>query len=1807
MHLHGIASAPGVDICSSNDYLFKAIDTIKFIPEGSYDYKLLIPDTCSLAVPSYKNEDFNEDDTVTITVKADSGLVISPNGIQKVTASGSFVRTIGKNGAGNEIFNINGILDVSYAAKDFQLKISPNGTDSIFQIHQDYFISENNPVYISKGSISFFSDFSINTLYGKKDDGHKYTVSPDQFKIIGIPSQGFDIFKTSAKTTAGIRVLLLAPDFNVEDLKSMVNTENTDVCDFKSSIYNAGFDLNGNLTNISGKIELPENMASCFGVNGMNQISKNIAAFKMKTLYLGYENNDTNEVFKVGADANIILGSIFNKIGLQGEKIGLDKLTAGYSNGNWSLREMHASAFPLPRLIGIGPKNFNRTGRHTPEGDTLYRERMRNDSSSGINYVELYTGGNGFRLDYEKYKNLKLDLQNWSLRLTDKFPVKALRGITFLLNKFEYEKDLDDESDNGRITEFDAAAEYIPPGGSLVFGDVEFIHVKVALGCDKERTDTLNSTDVNAYIAISFDSLRVGDKIFEMSGPDSSCKTELKVYFDGNFEGSGCLVWRDTIGIVPWGQEHNPDIYIDPGVDGTQVSIKIKSGEGFSARVANVFLRSKDVIEIVNRRLAVDVNELSIQFKDKKFCLKKLDVSWWIYEKLIDNAAFKMVVNKIDFGYSKDGTDKWTGNGDTTSLKNAFWIITEPQVDFKLNKGCSVNIKPSVGLVVNTEDTSEMQQRNTKFIWKVDGGFKCELGGLDFGAKFKINRDTIGFDTAFINMSKLGEHFDEGDKEKGFEKMEMGVEFYNAYWIKNGSGWHFNPQKAEVGKRDPDKFSVIPRFRTDKTFNICGLSVHGTFNFERLFSQPYPGIGFEDISVKSKKLGDNEIPLCMSLYLDGRKPFIHPVPESPKKIPISIPGIQLTPDIKLCEAHMEFGVEQLPGSDEESWYFSGDASMNLKGAVENLDVKVSFERPSPPKNSTGIRYAKVTIKLAKNCRIPIGSTPLFITGFQGAIYDGEYMPDGAKACHIPSLPPGLKVEAAIFVELEDPNLANGKVGFWVHLMKLNFGVNGGVKALKGIADAEACMALYNNGHAFHGHFKTMIHLGLMAKGQFVIDIWRDESGGNFTADASASIGLSRAALFRGRIIKIPRKDRWFLELFTKAGKFSNNNNGVTTGFRFFGRTWGLGVIGGKFKIGNVGKYKLKQAPVVMPSFRMALAKAGINGIADYTETDSVGELTYLNPGFKLEGGEVISFTAASDSGSFNWPEQVLRVVDPLSGDPDLSEEDYLPFEGNENDSEKEYFINDENMVARLWANNKNYDSIYILVPKQLKADGSYGGIEYLFSAGLKPAVIDSISAVSDDDSNTKQVTFKGKISDFQGHIRNIIRNDSTGVDTLMRQKMALKLYCSSISPRPADTSLSDNYMYNFMEIPISQFEGYDSSHTSLLDNPNVFYDSVNRTLSLNNLEWNTDNTAPGKYALRAAVEVTDFVIEDEDGNKTILPESMEYEAPVFREKPVVIPHFNDNDTIIINIVNDRPMTKPEGFTATGSESDNNWAGENEKRSIFLRWHMDDNPSVHGYEISWYPSNVVDDAIKKKLMRSTFIGKTDHYTINIPDLTENDSLYTDDCGSARGSAYIAGDTVIDSTVYIIYTDSANSDSTVKITRKNDLDEDVFDTLYYGHVVEYDTTFIPESTVTTKPNRLCPGMIDTAYYKAKSFDCIITPVYNQNQNFFDSSSGRNESILKSCINSDFADTIRNVYLGINTGSAVNLLSVKFKTGSLIDVPLNEGTIVDAQIRVSSTNTSDNASRFGEIWAKVVNDSVLDGSMPKAGSFNNYFYNK
>jgi predicted outer membrane repeat protein len=1829
LHISGSATAPGsgVAISSSNDYVFTNVNSLLFAKQADNSYLLTIPDTCSLRTPSWKNESFNEygksDSTIVVTVHPDTGFVLASDGLVQVNASGNFNRSIGQCDSSGTLI-INGELSVTYAARDFQLRLVPIDTNALFTV-AGCFVGQGGDVPVHQASIGLFSDFTINTLYGKVDDGKRYSVTPNQFGILPIESQGFDIFKTSAEKTGGIRILMLAPDFPFSTLIDMAAekaAESNPACNgMGMSMYNAGFDLDKNLTNISGRIDLPEDVLACLGIKGMGDIGEKIAKFKLKTIYLGLqETEDNGKLFTVGADAFIELGSLFNPIGLQGEKILLEKVTAGYeaekdgTKKDWKLMEMHASAFALPRLIGIGPKNFSTNLSNSDEDKQLVTDR-----DNGKNYIELYTGGKGFTLNYHDSK-LDLEMNNWALRITDQFPIPQLRGASFVLDRLVYERN---GNDKGRITELRGRGEYIPPGGRISIGGAHLCGTKVELGFDKEE-DGENSTDVNAYFGIKFDTLIVGDRVFPLTNGTNECQTQFKFYFDGRYSGQGCLVWKEKIGIVPWGDTVNPKIYIQPEPTGATLSFKFEKGEGFTGSLKKVHLLSKDEIPVLDTILDVGINELTLSLSSEgKFGLNALDVDWWIYKEIMNTEGFRLSLNKINFGYNNGSS--WDGQ----KLEKTFSILAQPDFDFKLSKQCKVNIVPQLGFIVKT-DTDTGEQRRTKFVWDVDGDFKCDFSGLGFGADFKISNDTIGFTTAWLEAHELEKYgFVKKDDSKDDEKkaelendenlkkiqlnvrpeISAGVKFKNAIWIKENKKWTFNPNRDKKN----NGFAVIPTFKVDQPIDINGFGVKTLFNFERLFESPNPGIGLENVRILVKKA---EIPTGISLYIDGKKPYVHPEWNKPAKFTIRLPEMEIG-SLKLGEALLEFGVEKPASLDYETWFVRGMASMELSPALDNLTVDIAFEKPHPWENVTGIRHAKVKLHLAPSCRIQLGSLPVFIAGFEGALYDGSGMPEGAIACHIPKLEPGLKVEAAMLLEFQEPTVAHGKVGFWVHLRRFNLGINGQVEVLEGIADAEACAAIYNNGQAFHGHFLVYVHLGLSAKGRFTIDIWKDSTGGgNFTADALASIGLSKGSLIKGKLIKIPPKDFWFMDMFTRAGKFEDRVNGLTTGIRFFGKTWGVGILNGKFKSGDVGKYKLKQAPVIVPgAMTTKLAKSRM--MIPPPQADSNITKNTVNPGFILEGGEVISFLAATDSGYYEWPANVLIVKDAATDSADWDSTHYIPVAGRGDDTLYPKLYVQDNTVARVWTNENNYDSILIYVPDTVKKIGDtlndplppHGGFEYMFFAGLKPAKIDIQADPYIENDTLRYVTFSGHVDDFQGRIRNLLRRKDDGTDTLLRQRMDLHFITSSLSPMPADTFIDtakSEYLYNFINIPISQFEGYGPGDTSLLDNPNVNYTESSKTLYINNLKWIPTKAAPGTYALCAAVEVTDFVVEDGSGTKTIIPDSLEREASVYREDPVVLSHPSENDTVIVSIVSSQPITRPTGFTATGSEAAPNWAGESEKRNIYLRWNADDNSGLNGYQITWKPSFDTEGKYK----RTAIVGRSDHYTITIPEL--DSTYYTDDSIAAQGEMYVKFDTIITSNTYKIACDSGTPFAKYEVGIG-----------YYRDSIVYDKILEIDSVHEIRPNRLYPGLIDTMYYKAKRFDITLTPFASDDSVYTDSNylfTGNIKELhyIHNELLADSAVSCANVALGIDTGSANNNYTIAFKpeqpysdasgyyNGLPVEVPLNTGAVVNAEIAVSSASPVVDPSRYGEVWARVVSEdtTIIPNAMPRTGAFNTYF---
>ena len=1744
LHFFGGAhvSGAGLRLETPGGYVFGDAPLVRFAPAaGEREYLLSMPSGGSLALPSWKNTVFNEQDTLVADIDAsEQGFVLGYDGIRELSAWCDFTRTVGyiNDNPENPGLFLRGRIDVSYAARDFQLEIAPRDNLALFTFNSGFFDFENDrsggvdTVQVEKSSMSLFSDFSINTFYGKREFSSPVTLTDDRLAGMGdeesgrsvtFPLDGVDIVRIDHGDTAEIRLLLLAPQFDLGGLALVSSGES------QKPIYNAAFDCNKHLAGLSGRIAMPEDANSLSDVKTLKSFAENIADMSLDEIYLGYGREGRDTAVTLGAAAAIRLGKAFDNIGMYGEKILLDDLRFSYhlnedAHPRWTLDTLHATAFPLPRRFGIGPRNLREEKPREDAGT------MRRDYDEGKDYVELLSGGNGIEVSYSE-ESLRLGLNNWTLRLTDDFPVDSLRGLSLVLEEFEYTRGANEN--RGNVTRLRARSKYVPPGGELNLGVAVLQGVEIGVGCDKGSSETdSNLTNNDGYVSLHFDHVVFADTAFANAGAG-----DIKVYFDGNWEMTFTYTFTDTIGIIPW-MSDTPDVFIDPGEDGTDITLSLSSRFGGRLSLDDGHVRSREKLSGIDTKLDVAVDKCAIAWdkQNGKFRLDTLEAGTDLDKELVNAGVVTLSLKGLDIGYHAE-RQTWAKR----ELGDAFWIVGRTEFDFKLGTECNLNVDPEIGLVYKKKDGSKFG-----FVWSVgDPHFHCEVAGLTFGADFKIAPDTLGFDFAYLDMDKLLRYgiVEEGteDEEKG-DSVDVGVEFRGVYWVKDDNGdWIL---------RGPKETKLC--YSTEKGFDILGMRVEGDVDISQLFTAN-PGIGYRDITITlNENLGGHTVPTGLSIFINGERPYIHP--EHDGKLVLAVPSLKLTDNITIGDLYLEVGTETLEECDREVWYARGRGHMAIPGFADDMTVDVAFEKPHPWENVTGIRHAKVTIKLAKGSRIPLGSTPFYITGFFGALYDGSGQPEGVALCGIPPLPPGLKMEAAVFVEFESPSVAEGRLGVWIQLNRLNFGINGNVVALEGVVDAEACAALYNSGSAFHGHFDVLVEKGLAVKGEFIVDIWTDGSGGNFTSEANASVGVTRGSLIKRWWIKVPSKTRMFGGLFTRMGKFTNRKNGFTTGLRFWGKTWGLGVIGGKFKIGGMGKYKLKAPPLI--------TRPG-GGLAKRMLRPDDTRYHFLNPGLELRGNEVISIVAATDSGSYQWPEEqdsILRVrywdYDSAAWVWDCEDTNYMWPELAGTNSAFVYFDREFNQVGRLWVNNEGRDSIQFGVPLR-ETDARF---QYMLFAGLKPARLDSLyaEAVRGAANDTVAVRFQGTVDNFQHDMRCLVARDSlapNGVDTLLKQRMELRLYHAIEKPSRADRDDSTEYRTGWRQIPIEQFEGYEQGHTSLVDNPEVT--CADNVLDLGGLTWRTEHGMPGTARFMAAVELIDFVVEDGRGNKRILPDSALDSAVTLRENPRVLATEN-RDILRVHIRERGRVEKVAGLTATGSPVTSNWTGEDETRTIFVRWRRDLTPAPAGYRLSWYPSGMPE------LKHTRTIGPVDHCEITIPDI---DSVYTAKC----------------------------EDAVDTVTGRAVMCGDALDPAFY-EAERFDVVLAPLT-------------------RSVFVDSVVRgPDYR-----------RLDTLVTLLVHDSLADTIDGddaVYLAQAAGAADrNLLTVDFFDGDMplggqdtVEVPLNRGRVVSALVRVpaeADTTGWPDPSDYGEMLARVAawngGDTLpawLDTRMPSVGAAAGFF---
>lgn len=1734
---------------------------------------------------------------------------------------------------------------------------------------------------VDKSSVKFGPDFSIYSLYGlvnlKQLENIAGSIVPPEYKdVLDIPIDGIEISTIRKRGEKKLMLALLNPQVNLNKLFKKDN--NTTTAPSNIDLYNFAIDQDLELQALNGKIslgKLQEKLRSNVGF--LENISDKVFKLSMNDLFVSfgrkYSDSTTAESadLKLKTSGSIVLGEMFKVIGMNGETILLDKLAASYTvtkedgayvNKSWSLDTLAATAMPYARVIPL----FGSATEGAP--------------------VELVSGGKSISMLYQRTsegggKSLDLKLQNWTLRFTDNFKLPALRGLSFHIDNMVYSVDLGTDADKGKITEFKASAVYVPPNKHLAIEDYGLYDVEIKLANDNSDVKT---KDLGMYLQVKFRDLLVGGEPLGL-GCGAKDNFILKVYLDGGFYLKACAEWKKNITIVPFGIDFDSTkskVYLECDRGGPQLDLEIQSGKGFTGKLRDVKLKSgKGFFDKIDSSLNLDitVEEVGMCIKkdengDNKFEVTKFDAVWLPDHDFLKNSDnFSLTLDAVRMGYTggerHKGNYEIVHNGSPQKVEydyssGIFFMDGGLSFHSKMNDHCETSVSP---ILKFEYDKNREGDRKGKFDWRVDGMLKCEIGGMDFGATVVIDKNLVGFPMAYAGHDALGKLIN-GNKKMtviadsvsldttvidssggntiqdsiynyvkkksqqagGYKVVPdadlCGVVLQDAFWRKDGGSWSF----------DKTHFKVYPTFSKESSIKVpgIGIKVIGTFRFEDLFTKPR-GISLEDVKVKlSDKMGGTEIPTGFSMTLNGKKPYLHPRFDMPNPITVPIPGISLTDDIEMSGAMMQLGYTEsmIEGQEEpkKNWYFSGKGGMSLPGAIKNLTVEVGFEEANPPINFTGIHHAVITLKLAQAARIPLGTTPLYIAGFKGGLYDGTAIPQAASECGFNNMKPGLKMEAAMFLEFAEPELMQGSVGFWTHLMALNFGVNGEVSGLRDIYHAYACAALYNGGTAFHTKMMLTLGKGVIVQGEFTADAWKDYTGGNFTAEALARIGLKRASLVDRRILKIPRKDRMWGDFFANFGKFEGEQRGATTGIRLFKRSFGLGVINRKFVIGNMGKYRLKQAPLYSDS--RSISRNSGNGIV--AQTDSGAPIlqfdderyVLIDPELSgLKGHEMITIAGGVNKSRYEWPEHAFRIAYLEDGVYKIDTAVLNYTAPDEADSSGDLAVEAHqepyNMKMRMWVNNRGADSVFLCVPAlertEQMAMRSRGEketqFEYMLLAGLEPSVV-SITV----DTSGDYITFNGEVREFTPERVDLTVGEDN--ESILSQLSELKLFTSQIAPMDVNITDGGRYLSNMRPIALSEFEEYKDTYRTIIDFDSVTYDQGTRTLTITNLKWSKKNLGEqgGTFALAASVDLYDYVIYEENGEKKRV--TSKSDAAHYRMQPVNLNETgsSDNTPLLFTMKTPKPTDKLKGLVATGSEATANWRGDDETRNIYVNWEMDS--LVSGYEVSWFPKgkrwsldtvHLVDSATGVDTtyvdtihhVRREKIGKSDNFIISIPDVS---SLYS----SAKiemPRPIILYDTIYDTVIH-------------KVTIPGR-----FDTLTENgttQIVPFDTTIIRvfedlkvrEIEKQEKQHKFWGHTIDSAYYFANEFEIVVTP-YRDYVETVDEAFGEGEdkeiySLEKRRFNlNDYITLADTVFctLGTHGGTKRNELSIELVdskgnplTSDTITVVRNGSETVHFNVNISDMETSGtDASNYVGIFTNFAPvDSFTTLGLPSVG---------
>lgn len=1244
---------------------------------------------------------------------------------------------------------------------------------------------------------------------------------------------------------------------------------------------------------------------------------------------------------KLGLEASTLieLGSMFDLLGMQGTKLPL-------KSARMDFNAQFGKAGIAPKVGATVSLETSPIGFSMDVGWTAKRiQKMFGVTQTGSDedpaIIRLKTQGWPLSVKYNN-GTVGFSLKNWELLLTKDFPIEGLANTSFFLDEL-----------SGTLADGDVNFSAVSASGEKSFPEgLKLVEGVLLLGADGAPVKVSFASDKDpkkSGFMIEATQIKIGDKTYTFGCNASQQTGFIKVRMDGSIEAGACFELDSKVAIYPIGSA-DPDIFI-PKADGTkekpQVTLSFSGGQvGFE--ISTVKIQSKDPIWD-DKYLDFDVDKIAATVGTDGFKVKEAAGT----QKFKEADADWQFGPVIGFNLASIGF----------SLKDDILAVTATP-KLKLNAGgiCTGN---SDVMFTFSKNMSSKEKFDLK--WDlVNGTLTCDV------ADFKAT-------ATGINVTGSGSNI---DVAVGLINVDLSAaaKYIKATWS------DAEPSKEESYSVDitnvayKDGKASVPAFKLNGVTSTklylqipgIGTGVTATFGLDNLLSEER-GITLTDVSVKlPEALGGKELPTNFSVVLNGSAPYVHPRLGGLPKFSFSVPSIHIAPKQGLDDAHL--AVLYKPGVNSPAdpkaktpgkWTLEGSASMSLSGAIQNIAVELAMQAPSEDGCRVGICKAVLTLKLASGSRIPIGSTGAYISGLKGGFYDGDYAPPCAKECTGQDLPPGMKLELALFIELQNPEIANGSAGFWVQINEFNFGLNGKLKIV-GKADASACLAILQGGSVVHGKVTVSLETPLAVQGYFVMDIW-DDGGSKFAAEAGASVALNRAAIIKSRWFKFPRSRWWVGPVVTRMGAFKNGANGFTTGVRALGKTWGAGYVGG-FILGNVGKYSL------------ASPFANNTNLVDGAMISS-SDYSLLPLGIDLKGGEVITVAVGSAVGT-DWRGSRLALVNPTVSSGQLNtgglggtvvkNEPYqaaLAYEDVANTT----WSDSANIHTMTWT-NPGITGLrpYIAIPRLrgtaplteeetseaastpiLRKDDDV----QIFASLADPVVDVKATACADG----KDVCFSGSVRRFQSQPRTISRTydlreqaflkqaaggsvDLGSID-IVKQQHLLKAWAASMDTvgYAYDTSKGDSTIPQ--ELDLRQFEGATSATTSLADLPCATASlSDPTTLLLNACRLKNTQLPSGTYAFMLGTLAKEW---DPKNDKD---EGMEILLDQTRTWATASGAGADRTNAALFDLENEVTGKVEGLTVFGSALTGTQSQKSETSTFFVRWNPIAHRDVVGYTL-----------------------------------------------------------------------------------------------------------------------------------------------------------------------------------------------------------------------------------------------------------------